>query len=182
MRVLATFAAVLLAPTLAAGLTVTEAPPIGDYGDDFASRTVLPDGADLVLGGVTFSIGGGFPPEVNVDVDYIALADLQPGASFTLTLEKLMNQPVSFTVFDSLGGVLIPAFGLPGEQGAVPPTVVSGIVPLDGEIAMRVQPGEGFVAYVIAIDALRVVPEPGAAALLAVGLVTRLRRTRASRR
>jgi hypothetical protein len=123
---------------------------------------------------VEFSIDGG---EVIVDADFFARTDLLPGASYTLTLEKLMNHSISFTVLDSLGGVLIPTFGLPGEQGAVPPTVVSGVVPLGGEIVLHVQVGSGFVGYVVSIDALRV-PEPGAAGLLALGLALRLARAR----
>lgn len=157
MHILSAFAAILLAPTLAAGLTVTES--AGEYGDDFASRTLLPDGVDLLFGGVSL-----------FDADFFALTDLQPGASFTLTIEKFMDQPISFTVLDSLGGVLIPAFLLPGEQGAVPPTVVSGSVPLDGELVLRVIAGDDPVFYVMAIDAARAVPEVGAGLLLALGL------------
>ena len=164
MRAFATFAAILFAPTLAAGLTITEGPPIGDY----ASRTVLPANTDLVFGAVTLVV---FGTDIIVDNDYFALTDLLPGATFTLTVEKLENHPVNFTVLDGLAGVLIPTFTLPGEQGAVPPTVVFGTVPLSGEIVMQVK---GNAPYVIGIAALRV-PEPGAAALLALGFGALLR-------
>jgi hypothetical protein len=139
----------------------------GEFGETFASRTVLPAQTDEVQGSVAWEYQNE-PP--NLDDDYFSFADLLPGSPFTLTVEIIFSHPVGFEALDSQGNLLMPPFSHPGD-GRDPPTVRTGIVPASGELVISAYAGEGENYYTLTLDAPRVViPEPTTAALVILGL------------
>lgn len=136
----------------AEGTTLNES-SVGDFGNRFAARTILPDGTDVVRG-------------LGSDLDYFAFTDLVPGSLFSITLTSLLYE-APFRLYDESQNPLSPPITLPelGEQTLV------GSVPLSGELVVLA--GGGFLSnfYEVTLVAERVVvPEPSTALLLGAGL------------
>lgn len=172
MSRLAAVALLALAPATANATLSTEG---SAPNDTFATRFVLPDGTDEVVGNVIFALGSPptTPPVVD-SVDFFAFTDLEPGSAFTVTIEKLLSDPLAFSAYDEQQNVVLPVFSIDHEQSPYnPPTMRSGVVPLSGELVFRANGGgDTTLGYVLRLDAPRVVvPEPGSAALLALGLL-----------
>ena len=145
----------------AAGTTFNEA---ADFGNTFATRTILPIGTDVVNGSV-------FPFEGD-SADYITFHGLPPGGLFTLSSTNNGNDSTNLFHLSSLD-----AAGQTLDSDSGPAATVSGTVPASGEIhfGMSVDgsPGAG-VFYQLTL------PEPSATLLLGGGVlaVAALRRVR----
>jgi hypothetical protein len=137
-----------------------------DFGDDFASRTLLPIGTDVVNGNVS----------AGADIaDHITFQGLLPGGFFNLTStdDGGANQ-FTITQLDDGGGF--------AQTDSSPNAALSGTIPASGELHFNLfAEGEGS-NYALNLSAP--LPEPASAALLGGGLLAAaaLRRLRGRHR
>ena len=94
-------AAAALLPAAAEATTIREF-EVGDFGDNFADRTLLDTGVDEVFGSASLQLVG---PDFFFDVDYFAFTGLEAGASYTLTMEDVNSD--GGAIFE----VLVPGHG-----------------------------------------------------------------------
>lgn len=159
-----------LVPGVASATTVAEGP---DFGDDFATRTLLPAQTDRIQGSVYFD---GFPPNASLwDNDFVAFTDLQPGATFSVTaLDSFATFAFPLQILDSSGAVVVSGVSIPGNiAGGLPVVLVAAaLVPASGELVFGIRSSDLSSFYKLQLDAPRVAPEPGTALLLALGLAS----------
>lgn len=164
-------AAALTAGALGTLAVQAEATPLlegPDFGDTFATRTLVPDGTDVVAGSAVLEDSG--PPfYIPIpDLDYFAFDDLVPGSAFSISLGATVTDSTAlFQLLDDAQNALSGFIAVP-EFSAV---VFAGIVPLSGELVVRAQAGQDSAGYEVVLTADRVaVPEPSAALLAGAGL------------
>lgn len=164
----AVFAAVaLLIPGPGTAVTISEG-AFGDFGNSFAARSVLPAQTTEITGATTFVL----EPPIS-DPDFAAFTDLVPGTSFTVSATTAYAaQGLFLRILDLTGTLVVPPVSLPGNLFGGPQIqVASGIVPLSGELVFFIGSNDFTASYTFQLDAPRVVvPEPGTALLLALGL------------
>jgi hypothetical protein len=149
----------------AAAITITESASV-DFGDAFADRTQAPPATDRIQGGVGFVIGSSDP------LDYIALTDLVPGATFTLFAQTFVSENVGLSVLDEAEALLVAEVVF--TETTFP--TLTGTVPTSGTIVLRLRSvtsdGDFLTGWQVDVQAPRVVPEPATALLFAFGLAT----------
>lgn len=169
----AVFAALaLLVPGPVAAVTISEG-TFGDFGNTLATRSVLPAQTTEIRGSVNFTLVFPGDPDPS-DVDYAAFTDLVPGGSFTVfATTAYAPMGMSLRINDSTAALVVPQIYLPGNLFGGPQVqLASGIVPLSGELVFVPLSNDLSASYTFQLDAPRVVPEPGTALLLALGLVS----------
>jgi hypothetical protein len=140
-----------------------------DFGDLFATRTLLPIGTDVVNGSV-------FPFEGDSG-DVVTFQGLAPGQPFSLSTSSIVsNVGDVFQLFqlDDLGGVV--------QDDSGPGAALAGTIPASGNLHFDMTVEGGLypgVNYSLTLTAP--LPEPAGAALLGGGLLAAaaLRRLRA---
>ena len=152
---LAASAASFAASEAADATTISETT---DFGNTFATRTLLPGGTDVVNNASVFPFEGD-------SADFVTFQSLTPGASFTLSTTNTGNSGDNvFTIGWYVGESSI----LDGDAG--PAASIAGTVPQDGNLhfglAVEGGPSAG-VFYTLTLN----VPEPSALALLGGGLL-----------
>ena len=154
----------------APAVTITESV---DFGDTFADRTQAPPATDRVLGGVGFVVDQTDPQNpiaFSDPLDYVALTDLVPGATFTLLAQAFASENVGLSVLDESEGVVVTEVVF--TETTFP--TLTGIVPSSGTIVLRLRSvtsdSDFLTGWQVDIQAPRVVPEPATALLISLGL------------
>jgi hypothetical protein len=139
-----------------------------DFGNDFASKTLLPAGTDAVNASV-------FPFEGD-PADVITFQSLTPGTPFSLATTNTGDNSTNVFNVQQLNDSGSPVQGDSGTAASL-----AGTIPASGELHFSMFVEGGPSAGVFYTLDLTAVPEPGSAALLGGGLLAAatLRRFRA---
>jgi hypothetical protein len=157
LGVAAVCAAGTLLPGAAEATSFAES-TVGDFGDTFATRFMLPAGTDFVSGRSTPGEG------IFANPDYFSFADLVPGSPFSMVLAVPNSDDFGvFQLFDGAGNALTTA-----ESVWRPALTWTGVVPPSGEIAVRAVASQDFASYEVSIDTAHV-PEPSTGVLAGLG-------------
>ena len=154
-RALAVTAAAGLAIAGSAEATTFNETSIGDFGDSFAARDMLPVGTDVVLGAASG------------DDDFFEFSGLEAGTFFTATTSVTsdnIGDNTDLTARNSSNVSLDFDFVTGGGT-----EMVSGTVPSDGRVILSIQHFVEGITYDVNFDAT-LVPEPGTLALAGAGL------------
>lgn len=172
-RLAAAAAAAALLPAAADAVTYFETGPggLGDFGDSFAGRTVLPLDADVARGSSVLQ--DLCPPDgcYLAESDYFSFTGLAPGTAYSITLEDLFSDGGSvFWLYDDLQNQLFSGVAqyddFTGDPGAIG---FAGTIPVSGNLVVRALAGEDSAVYRVTLDA-QLIPEPGTALLVGGGL------------
>lgn len=140
---------------------------VGDFGNTFGTKTLLPVGTDVVNGVLDQEIGSDFN-------DFVTFQSLPP--AFAFELEATSNHDSSNLFFLSQfsdGGTSL-------QSGTGPSVTLTGTIPASGQLHFHMNLEGSALSYQLAFSA---VPEPSTAVLLGAGLfvAAALRGTRRSR-
>jgi len=129
-----------------------------DFGDTFASASLLPAGTDTVIGQV-------FSPQTPSDLyDYFKFIGLTPSLGFDLNFASTLSNVVGGAAFDSSGNQIGSGVGF----GLGYPQDITGIIPSDGALVVEIIAEEGG-PYTVKLTSE--VPEPTALPIAAAGLL-----------
>jgi len=130
---------------------------VGDFGNTFATKTLLPVGTDVVNGMLDQEIGGDFN-------DFVTFQSLPPALAFELEATSSQDD-LNLNLF------FLDQFNDDGtsvQSGTGPSVMLTGTIPASGQLHFHMNLEGSALSYQLALN---VVPEPSTVVLLGAGLI-----------